>query len=138
WPRFTRNQSEQFEARLVPVTISASPSIFFRDMTGTVAPIVISHGEGRADFSQHGDRARVPIAMRYTDHHGAPTERYPYNPNGSPEGIAGVTTDDGRVTALMPHPERAIRTAQLSWHPAAWGEASPWLRPFQNARVWVG
>ncbi|MDR1146968.1 MAG: phosphoribosylformylglycinamidine synthase [Verrucomicrobiales bacterium] len=138
WPRFTRNHSARFEARLVPVTISASPSIFFRDMTGSVAPIIVSHGEGRADFARHGDRSSALVAMRYTDHHGAPTERYPFNPNGSPAGIAGVTTTDGRVTALMPHPERAIRAAQLSWRPAAWGEASPWLRPFQNARVWVG
>jgi phosphoribosylformylglycinamidine synthase len=137
WPKFTRNKSEKFEARLVQVRIEESPSIFFQGMTNSVLPIAVSHGEGFADFSQQGDRQRVPVSMRYLDHHGHTTEQYPFNPNGSPAGITAITTPDGRFTALMPHPERVFRTQQLSWHPQDWREASPWLRIFRNARGWL-
>jgi phosphoribosylformylglycinamidine synthase len=138
WPKFTRNKSEKFEARLIQVAITESPSIFFKGMTGSIAPIAVAHGEGFADFSQQGDKSKALTAMRYLDHYGKPTEQYPFNPNGSPEGIASVTTADGRFTVLMPHPERVFRTTQLSWHPKDWQECSPWLRIFRNARVWLG
>jgi len=138
WPRFTRNRSEQFEARLSLVEVTDSPSIFFRGMAGSRAPIAVAHGEGRADFSQQGDAAQLHVAMRFVDHHGQPTERYPYNPNGSPGGITAVTTPDGRFTALMPHPERVFRSVQMSWAPADLGADSPWMRMFRNARVWCG
>ncbi|WAW10457.1 phosphoribosylformylglycinamidine synthase [Oxalobacter vibrioformis] len=138
WPKFTRNKSEQFEARFTMVEIPESPSIFFDGMTGLRAPIVVSHGEGFADFSRQGDINRVQVAMRYIDNYGLPTESYPFNPNGSPHGITSVTTEDGRFTVLMPHAERVFRTAQHSWHPDSWGEDSPWMRMFRNARRWVG
>ncbi len=136
WPRFVRNRSEQFEGRLSLVEVAESPSLFFKGMAGTRAPIVVSHGEGRADFSQQGDAAQLQVAMRFVDHHGRPTERYPFNPNGSPGGITAVTTPDGRFTALMPHPERVFRTVQMSWAPHGLGEDSPWMRMFRNARAW--
>ena len=138
WPRFVKNRSEQFEGRLVLVEIPKSPSLFFAGMEGSRIPVVTAHGEGRALFApgQGPDRARV--AMRFVSNLGAPTELYPANPNGSPLGIAGVTTDDGRFTILMPHPERVFRTVQMSWHPDAWGEDSPWMRLFRNARAWLG
>jgi phosphoribosylformylglycinamidine synthase len=101
-------------------------------------PVVVSHGEGQADFSATGDQGKVLVAMRYLDNAGQPTEVYPANPNGSPAGITGVTTADGRFSIMMPHPERVYRTVQMSWHPAGWGEDSPWLRMFRNARKWVG
>jgi len=109
-------------------------------MQGSRIPVVLAHGEGRADF---GDDARLAAAlphvtMRYVDSQGSATERYPFNPNGSPQGITGLTTADGRFTVLMPHPERAWRSVQLSWHPRGWAEASPWLRMFRNARVALG
>ncbi|MDR0532325.1 MAG: phosphoribosylformylglycinamidine synthase [Verrucomicrobiales bacterium] len=138
WPKFTRNKSEKFEARLIQVAITESPSIFFKGMTGSIAPIAVAHGEGFADFSQQGNKNKALTAMRYLDHYGQPTEQYPFNPNGSPDGIASVTTADGRFTVLMPHPERVFRTTQLSWHPSDWRECSPWLRIFRNARVWLG
>lgn len=138
WPKFVRNRSEQFEARFTMVEIPKSPSIFFRGMEGLKAPIVVSHGEGRADFSQQGDIAKALVAMRYIDHNGMPTEIYPLNPNGSPQGITSVTTPDGRFTVLMPHAERVFRTVQQSWAPDFWGECSPWMRMFRNARKWVG
>ncbi|MGC8702829.1 MAG: phosphoribosylformylglycinamidine synthase [Thiomonas sp.] len=138
WPRFTRNRSEQFEARLSLVEVTDSSSIFFRGMTGSRAPIAVAHGEGRADFSQQGDAALLQVAMRFVDHHGKPTERYPFNPNGSPDGITAVTTPDGRFTALMPHPERVFRSVQMSWTAPGQGEDSPWMRMFRNARVWCG
>jgi phosphoribosylformylglycinamidine synthase len=134
WPRFTRNRSEQFEARLSLVEVLPSPSIFFEGMAGSRMPIAVAHGEGRADFSQRGDAARVHRAMRYVDHHGRPTEDYPFNPNGSPEGLTAVTTPDGRFTALMPHPERVFRNVQMSWTPGDRSEPSPWMRMFVNAR----
>ncbi|MCC6869531.1 MAG: phosphoribosylformylglycinamidine synthase [Burkholderiales bacterium] len=139
WPRFVRNQSEQFEARLVQVEVTDSPSLFFAGMAGSVIPVATAHGEGYAEFrdAQSLAAARPLVALRYVDSRGAPTTRYPHNVNGSPEGITGLTTADGRFTILMPHPERVWRTAQMSWHPADWPEASPWLRMFRNARAWV-
>ncbi len=142
WPRFVRNQSEQFEARLCQVEVPASPSILFRGMHGSQLPIAVSHGEGRVAFASERDRALCEqqnlIALRYVDHHGRVTEHYPENPNGSQAGITALTTADGRFTALMPHPERVFRSVQLSWCPPEWGERSPWLRLFANARAWVG
>jgi phosphoribosylformylglycinamidine synthase len=138
WPKFTRNKSEQFEARFSLVEVQSSPSIFFSGMEGSRIPVAVAHGEGFADFSQQGDISKVAVAMRYVDHRGQATEGYPFNPNGSPQGITSVTTADGRFTVLMPHTERVQRTVTMSWHPEAWGEASPWMRAFQNARKWVG
>ncbi|MFX1803567.1 phosphoribosylformylglycinamidine synthase [Paraburkholderia sp. A1RO-5] len=138
WPKFTRNKSEQFEARFSLVEVQSSPSIFFNGMEGSRIPVAVAHGEGFADFSQQGDLSKVAVAMRYVDHRGQATEGYPFNPNGSPQGITSVTTPDGRFTVLMPHTERVQRTVTMSWHPEGWGEASPWLRAFQNARKWLG
>ncbi|QGZ61511.1 phosphoribosylformylglycinamidine synthase [Paraburkholderia acidisoli] len=138
WPKFTRNKSEQFEARFSLVEVQSSPSIFFNGMEGSRIPVAVAHGEGFADFSQQGDISKVAVAMRFVDHRGQATEGYPFNPNGSPQGITSVTTADGRFTVLMPHTERVQRTVTMSWHPEAWGEASPWMRAFQNARKWLG
>ena len=138
WPKFTRNKSEKFEGRFAMVEVLESPSIFFQGMAGTQTAIAIAHGEGYADFSQTGDSAGVTAAMRFIDNHGSATEAYPYNPNGSPDGLTSVTTPDGRFTVLMPHAERVFRSVQQSWHPEAWGEDSPWMRMFRNARKWVG
>ena len=138
WPDFVRNNSEQFEARLVNVEILESPSIFFQGMAGSVMPIVNSHGEGRVQFLRPEDAALVKMAARYVDPTGAATEVYPYNPNGSKGGLTSVTTEDGRFTIMMPHPERSHRVQQLSWHPAEWTDASGWMRMFRNARRWVG
>jgi len=138
WPKFTRNKSEQFEARFGMVEVLDSPSIFFADLTGTHAPLAIAHGEGYADFSQTGDLSKVVQTLRYVDNRGAATEQYPFNPNGSPGGLTAVTTPDGRFTVMMPHAERVQRTVTMSWHPDGWGENSPWARMFQNARKWVG
>jgi phosphoribosylformylglycinamidine synthase len=138
WPKFTRNKSEQFEARFGMVEVLDSPSIFFAGMAGTQAPIAIAHGEGYADFSQTGDIGAVAQALRYVDNSGAATEIYPFNPNGSPQGLASVTTPDGRFTVLMPHAERVFRSVQHSWCPDGWGEDGPWMRMFRNARKWVG
>ena len=118
--------------------VVASPSIFFKGMEGLQTPIVVSHGEGFADFSQKGDIGKVNVALRYVDNTGKPTEIYPLNPNGSPDGMTAVTTTDGRFMVLMPHPERSFRTAQHSWAPKEWGEYTPWMRMFRNARKWVG
>ncbi len=137
WPKFTRNRSEQFEARLSLVEVLDSPSIFFAGMAGSRLPIAVAHGEGYADFSQRGDAHAVHRAMRFVDHHGHATEAYPFNPNGSPDGLTSVTTADGRFTVLMPHPERVFRNAQLSWTPGDVAQHSPWTRMFQNARRWV-
>ncbi|MDQ5941295.1 MAG: phosphoribosylformylglycinamidine synthase, partial [Pseudomonadota bacterium] len=138
WPRFVRNRVEQFEARFTMVEVPESPSLFLAGMAGSRMPVVVSHGEGRADFSETGDAAKVLAAMRYLDNAGNATEVYPYNPNGSPGGLTGVTTADGRFTIMMPHPERVFRTVQMSWHPENLGEDSPWMRMFRNARSWVG
>ncbi len=137
WPRFTRNASQQFEARLSMVEVLDSPSLFFQGMAGSRLPIAVAHGEGRADFSQRGDAAAVHRAMRFVSNAGAPTEAYPFNPNGSPAGLTAVTTSDGRFTALMPHPERVFRNVLMSWSPGAVSEHSPWMRMFRNARKWV-
>ena len=138
WPKFTRNQSEQFEARFAMVEVLESPSIFFAGMAGTKTPIAVAHGEGFANFAHTGNPDKVQVALRFIDNHGQPTERYPLNPNGSPSGITSVTTADGRFTVMMPHAERVFRTVQHSWHPDGWGEDSPWMRMFRNARKWVG
>jgi phosphoribosylformylglycinamidine synthase len=138
WPRFLRNRSEQFEARLSLVEVLDSPSLFLRGMAGSRLPIAVSHGEGRAQFDAPEHLGLAKVALRFIDGHGRTAASYPTNPNGSPEGITGLTSLDGRATLMMPHPERVHRSLQLSWHPAEWGEASPWLRIFRNARVWVG
>jgi len=142
WPRFVRNRSEQFEARLLRVWLprSRSASVLLAGMSGSMLPIVTAHGEGRAEFddaAQVTDAADL-VAVQYVDNHGELAERYPANPNGSLLHIAGLTNADGRVTILMPHPERVFRTVQHSWHPDEWGEDGPWMRMFRNARVWVG
>lgn len=138
WPEFVRNTSEQFEARLVNVEVLESPSIFFAGMAGSVMPVVNSHGEGRVQFLRPEDAALVKAAARFVDPCGNPTEVYPYNPNGSKGGLTSVTTEDGRFTIMMPHPERSHRAQQLSWYPAEWTDASGWMRMFRNARKWVG
>jgi phosphoribosylformylglycinamidine synthase len=137
WPRFTRNKSEQFEARLSMVEVLDSPSIFFQGMAGSRLPVAVAHGEGYADFSQRGDAQRVHRAMRFVDGHGAPTEAYPFNPNGSPGGLTAVTTADGRFSVLMPHAERVFRHVQMSWTSGDPSQPSPWMRMFGNARCWV-
>jgi len=140
WPRFVRNRSEQFEARYVLLEVMPSPSLFFSGMAGSRIPVATAHGEGYAEFAGAAALAAAQplVALRFVDHRGAATEVYPYNPNGSPAGITGLTTPDGRFTILMPHPERVHRTAQMSWHPDGWGDASPWMRMFRNARAWLG
>ena len=145
WPKFTRNQSEQYEARLVMAEVLASPSIFTQGMEGSQLPIAIAHGEGFANFSQQGNLEQLNkqglAALRFVDHYGRPTEVYPMNPNGSPGGLTGVTTPDGRFTVMMPHPERVFRSVQMSWRPSEWlntpDGASPWMRLFRNARRWA-
>ncbi|MDH5537315.1 MAG: phosphoribosylformylglycinamidine synthase subunit PurQ, partial [Betaproteobacteria bacterium] len=138
WPSFERNRSEQFEARLVMVEIVDSPAIVFKGMAGSRIPGVTAHGEGRAQFASETDRKKAIVAARFVDNRGKVTETYPLNPNGSPEGITGLTTADGRFTILMEHPERVFRTVQMSWAPDEAGEDSPWMRMFRNARGWVG
>ena len=139
WPQFLRNQSEQFEARFVEVEVLDSPSMFFAGMAGSRMPIVVAHGEGRVVYRDPSHAGQAKRALRYVDHHGRPTQAYPLNPNGSPDGATGYTTPDGRFTILMPHPERVFRAVQLSWKPADWqGEDSPWMRMFRNARLQLG
>ncbi len=141
WPEFLRNESEQFEARVSLVEVMPSPSIFLQGMEGSLIPIAVAHGEGRARFADQAQQAVLKdglVALRYVDHYGKPTEHYPENPNGSPQGITGLTTGDGRFTIMMPHPERLFRTVQYSWHPDDWAEDGPWLRMFRNARAWLG
>src|SRR5216117_3850773 len=136
WPAFVRNRSEQFEGRLVMVEITPSPSLLFDGMAGSRMPIVTAHGEGRAEYP--GNLVQEAwVAMRYVDNRGHVTETYPYNPSGSPRGITGLTTPDGRFTIVMPHPERVFRNVQLSWSPDRSAEDSPWMRIFRNARKWV-
>ena len=142
WPHFVQNQSERYEGRYVSLQIEESPSILFAGMTGSVLPIAVAHGEGYAEFA---DRAAADafsasglVAARYCDNHHRPTERYPLNPNGSPLGMTALTTTTGRVTIMMPHPERVFRSRCMSWAPAEWGEDSPWMKLFRNARDWVG
>jgi len=142
WPRFVRNRSEQFEARVAMVQVPQNPSILLAGMQGSMLPIAVSHGEGRAEFSSEDDMQQLIlqklVALCFVDNRGSLTQTYPSNPNGSPHGITGLTTRDGRVTILMPHPERVFRAVTNSWLPAQWGEDGPWLRMFRNARVWVG
>ncbi len=138
WPRFERNLSEQFEARFVMVEVPETPSILFADMAGSRMPIVVAHGEGRAVFDSKPQRQDAQVCLRYIDNRGRKTEDYPMNPNGSPKGITGLTTPDGRFTIMMPHPERVFRAVQHSWKPDDWQEDGPWLRLFRNARKWVG
>jgi phosphoribosylformylglycinamidine synthase len=137
WPRFSRNLSEQFEARFSLVEIVDSPSILLKGMAGSVMPIAVAHGEGRVDYTETGNENEAIVAMRYVDHYGKATETYPFNPNGSKDGVTALTTEDGRVTIMMPHPERVTRAVQHSWHPDNWGKEGPWARLFQNARRWV-
>jgi phosphoribosylformylglycinamidine synthase len=142
WPHFVRNRSEQFEARLSLVEVLPSPSILLRDMHGARIPIPVAHGEGRAEFENAAGLEELEaaglVAARFVEHRGAVATRYPENPNGSPQGVTAFTTPDGRVTIMMPHPERVFRTIQYSWHPDDWLEDGPWMRLFQNARAWVG
>lgn len=141
WPRFVRNLSEQFEARFALVQVPQSPSILFAGMAGSHMPVAVAHGEGRAEFANATQREQLmkqgQVALQFVDHQLQTTEHYPANPNGSPQGITGVTSRDGRVTLLMPHPERVFRAVQNSWHPDDWQEDGAWLRIFRNARVWL-
>jgi phosphoribosylformylglycinamidine synthase len=137
WPTFQRNASEQYEARLALLEIGESPSVFLRGMAGSRIPVAVAHGEGRAVFADVIDQGAVDVAARYVEG-GRIADSYPANPNGSPDGIAGVASRDGRATLLMPHPERTLRSANFSWAPADWPEESPWQRMFRNARVWAG
>jgi phosphoribosylformylglycinamidine synthase len=142
WPRFVQNKSERYEARFVSVQLQQSPSVLFPGMEGSVIPIAVAHGEGYAEFRDAAAAQRCSdsglVAARYVDNDHQVTEQYPLNPNGSPFGMTALTTTTGRVTILMPHPERVFRTHAMSWHPADWGEDSPWMRLFRNARTWVG
>jgi phosphoribosylformylglycinamidine synthase len=143
WPRFVQNQSERFEARFSSLRIESSPSIFFAGMAGSVIPVAVAHGEGRAEFTDDAALTACDssglVAARFVDNLHAVTERYPLNPNGSPRGITALTTTTGRVTILMPHPERVHRNVSLSWRPKTWStEESPWMQMFHNARQWVG
>jgi phosphoribosylformylglycinamidine synthase len=135
WPRFLRNKSEQFEARVNLVEVLDSPSIFLSAMAGSIMPIATSHGEGRASFQNASSADNAKVALRYVDHYGKVADKYPANPNGSTGGVCGLSSDDGRSTIMMPHPERVSRTTQNSWHPDDWGDDGPWLRMFRNARV---
>ncbi len=142
WPHFAVNRSEQFEARQVLVEVPRNRSVLLADMAGSRLPVVVAHAEGRPEFRDDEAVSRLrdagQIALHYVDHHGTPTERYPANPNGAAAGVTGFCNSDGRVTILMPHPERVVRTLSNSWHPREWGEDGPWLRLFRNARCWVG
>jgi phosphoribosylformylglycinamidine synthase len=141
WPHFVRNRSEQFEARVAMVQVQESNSIFLQGMAGSRMPIAIAHGEGHAEFQSEDALLEADlsgcVALRFVDNHGKVTEAYPANPNGSPRGITGLTSRDGRVTLMMPHPERVFRAVQNSWRPDDWNEDGAWLRMFRNARVWV-
>lgn len=135
WPHFVRNESEQFEARVAMVEIQQSPSILLSGMEGSQMPVAVAHGEGRAEFKNENINGH--IALRYIDHEGEVTEQFPFNPNGSAQGVTGLTTDDGRFTIMMPHPERCFRAVQNSWSPDDWSEDGAWMRMFRNARQWV-
>ena len=139
WPHFVRNRSEQFEARTLMLEVDESPSILLAGMAGSRMPIAVAHGEGRAEFRDAAHLADIQprVAVRYIENDGRIADHYPANPNGSPDGVAGLTTPDGRVTIMMPHPERVFRTVQNSWHPDDWGQDGPWMRLFRNARAWV-
>jgi phosphoribosylformylglycinamidine synthase len=135
WPRFLRNKSEQFEARFNLVEITDSPSVFLSAMAGSVMPIATSHGEGRVVFDSDEARQHAIVALRYVDNYRRVATHYPANPNGSVDGICGLSSEDGRATIMMPHPERVARTVQNSWHPDDWDDDGPWLRMFRNARA---
>lgn len=141
WPHFAANESGQFESRVIMVEVLQSDSVFFEGMAGTRIPVVVAHGEGRAQFAQDALktlRAKNQLSLRFVDNYGGTTDRYPFNPNGSAGGLTGLCAADGRVTIMMPHPERNFRTVTNSWHPGDWGEHGPWLRIFQNARAFSG
>jgi phosphoribosylformylglycinamidine synthase len=142
WPRFVQNASERFEARFVSLKIEDSPSVFFRGMAGSVLPVAVAHGEGFAEFPADAAAREASasglVAARFVGNHHRPTTAYPLNPNGSPGGMTAFTSRDGRATILMPHPERVFRTVQNSWAPPEWGPDGPWLKFFQNARLWAG
>ena len=142
WPRFVRNNSERFEARFSLVEVQKSNSLFLNDMAGSHMPIAVSHGEGRVEVKDSSHLAAIEasgsIALRFIDNYGNNTQAYPANPNGSPNGITGLTSADGRVTIMMPHPERVFRTVANSWHPDEWKEDSPWMRMFRNVRKQLG
>jgi phosphoribosylformylglycinamidine synthase len=141
WPHFVTNQSERFEARVAMLEVKSTKSVFFDGMQGSRMPIAVSHGEGRAEFSNEQGAItalqNAAVALQYVDNYGAVTQNYPANPNGSPLGIAGLTSNDGRATIMMPHPERVFRTVSNSWHPEDWQEDSAWMRMFRNARVYL-
>ena len=140
WPRFVRNRSEQFEARFSMVEVMPSHSVLLKALEGAYLPIVVSHGEGRAALSDAAAQQLAvnhQIAMRFVGNDGAPTQRYPANPNGSPGGLTAVASLDGRVTAMMPHPERSFRGAQWSWRPQGLGDLSPWAMMFKSAATWL-
>jgi phosphoribosylformylglycinamidine synthase len=141
WPRFLRNRSEQFEARFSLVQIADSPSVLLSGMTGSRLPVAMAHGEGRPQFQSEADLQAClqqrQIAFRYVTNHGEVARSYPANPNGAIDGIAALTSTDGRATITMPHPERVYRTVQNSWHPGDAGEDSGWMRMFRNARLWL-
>ena len=141
WPRFVRNRSEQYEARVCLVQVPRSNSVLFAGMEGAVLPIVVSHGEGFAEFASQSGPGKLleqgRVTLQFVDNRDEATERYPFNPNGSPLGVAGVCSADGRVTSVMPHPERVFRTVQNSWAPKAWSEDGGWMRLFRNARAYL-
>jgi phosphoribosylformylglycinamidine synthase len=142
WPRFVQNLSERFEARFCTLKVEDTPAVLLKGMAGSVLPIAVAHGEGRAEFaSREAAEACLKtglVALRYVDGKHEYTERYPLNPNGSPFGINGLCSEDGRALVMMPHPERVFRTCQYSWHPAEWGEDGPWMQLFRNGRIFVG
>jgi phosphoribosylformylglycinamidine synthase len=142
WPHFVRNQSERFEARVSMVEVQQSNSVLMQGMEGSQLPIAVAHGEGRAEFKGVDQIVQAQnansIALRYVDNWGQPTETYPANPNGSPNGITGLSNADGRITIMMPHPERVYRSVQNSWYPKEWGQDGVWLRLFRNGRKWLG
>ena len=141
WPRFLRNASEQFEARVTLLRVERSHSVLLAGMEGSLIPVSTAHGEGRASFAPGAYEAltgAAGVALRYVDNHGEPTQRFPANPNGSTAAVAAVTSRDGRVTIMMPHPERVFRSVQNSWRPPQWGEDGGWMRLFRNARAWLG
>jgi phosphoribosylformylglycinamidine synthase len=142
WPRFVRNRSEQYEARLALVRVAATKSVLMTGMQDSILPIVVAHGEGQAEFDSGSSAAGLLsqrlVTLQYVDTRDRPTEKYPFNPNGSALGLAGLCSADGRVTSVMPHPERVFRSVQNSWKPPAWSEDGGWMRLFRNARVFLG
>jgi phosphoribosylformylglycinamidine synthase len=144
WPRFVRNRSEQFEGRTVLVRVTGGDSPWLAGMDGSVLPVAVAHGEGRAEFADAQREERFwreragQVSLQYVDNHLEVTERYPANPNGAVRGLAGLTAANGRVLVMMPHPERVFRAYQNAWRPAEWQDAGPWLRLFRNARAALG